>query len=139
MAENPISYDVDADKKLRNALLKAARSGLDLSFSMGESARIVKKESTKNFILKGSGQYPPLSAAYQKRKQRLAPGTPILSSTPNRSLRGFEFCVLCVVCGLVVVLRRTYSDASESGPGEGRRVAGIAGAAESPSACTGVV
>jgi len=79
MAENPISYDVDADKKLRNALLKASRSGLDLSFSMGESARIIKKESTKNFILKGFGQYPPLSEAYQKRKQRLAPGTPILT------------------------------------------------------------
>lgn len=79
MAENPISYDVDADNKFKEAIAKAIASGLDLSFSMGESARIIKKESTKNFILKGFGQYPPLSPKYFARKQRLAPGTPILT------------------------------------------------------------
>ena len=79
MAENPISYDVDADNKFKEAIAKAIASGLDLSFSMGEAARIIKKESTKNFILKGFGQYPSLSPAYFKRKQRLAPGTPILT------------------------------------------------------------
>ena len=60
-------------------MTKAIESGLDLSFSMGESARIIKKESTKNFILKGSGKYPPLSPGYFKRKQILAPGAPILT------------------------------------------------------------
>lgn len=79
MAENPISYDVDADNKFKKAMAKAIVSGLDLSFSMGESARIIKKESTKNFILKGSGKYPPLSPDYLKRKQILAPGAPILT------------------------------------------------------------
>lgn len=79
MAENPISYDVDADKKFKKAIKKAEKSGLDLSFSMGEAVRIIKKESTKNFILKGFGKYPPLSPIYFKRKQRLAPGTPILT------------------------------------------------------------
>lgn len=77
---NPyVGYDVDADNKFKAVIAKAIASGLDLSFSMGESARIIKKESIKNFILKGSGKYPPLSPAYQKRKQRLAPGTPILT------------------------------------------------------------
>ncbi len=79
MAENPISYDVDADDQFKKAMAKAIASGLDLSFSMGEAARIVKKESTKNFILKGFGRYPPLSPKYFARKQRLAPGTPILT------------------------------------------------------------
>ena len=79
MAENPASYDVDADKKFKKAMAKAIRSGLDLSFSMGESARIIKKESTKNFVLRGSGKYPPLSKKYAERKQILAPGAPILT------------------------------------------------------------
>jgi len=78
MADNPISYDVDADKKFRLAMAKAIESGLDLSFSMGEAARIIKKESTKNFILKGFGKYPPLSTKYFTRKMILAPGAPIL-------------------------------------------------------------
>lgn len=84
MAENPISYDVDADKQFRKAIKRAQRSGLDLSFSMGESARIIKKESTKNFILKGFGKYPPLSPEYFARKQRLSPGTPILTGLNRR-------------------------------------------------------
>lgn len=82
--QNPISYDVDADKKFKEAMDTAIKSGLDLSFSMGESARIIKKEAGKNFILKGFGQYPPLSPAYQTRKQRLSPGIPILTGlTPG--------------------------------------------------------
>lgn len=79
MSENPISYDIDADNKFKMAMAKAARSGLDLSFSMGESARIIKKESTKNFILKGSGKYPSLKPKYFRRKMVLAPGAPILT------------------------------------------------------------
>lgn len=79
MAENPISYDIDADNQFKKALAKAVKSGLDLSFSMGESARIIKKEAGKNFILKGSGQYPPLSPKYFKRKMKLASGTSILT------------------------------------------------------------
>jgi phage gpG-like protein len=79
MAENPVSYDVDADNKFKKAMANAVVSGLDLSFSMGESARIIKKGNTANFILKGFGKYPPLSDEYFKRKQRLAPGTPILT------------------------------------------------------------
>lgn len=84
MAENPISYDVDADKKFQKAMARAIASGLDLSFSMGEAARIIKKESTKNFILKGFGKYPPLSFSYQARKQRLASGTPILTGLTSQ-------------------------------------------------------
>lgn len=79
MAKEPISYDIDADKKFRKAIFAAIKSGLDLSFSMGESARIIKKESTKNFILKGSGKYEPLRPKYFRRKMILAPGTPILT------------------------------------------------------------
>jgi len=79
MAENPVSYDADADDKFKKAMSEAIESGLDLSFSMGESVRIIKKESAKNFILKGSGKYPPLSPGYAERKQILAPGAPILT------------------------------------------------------------
>lgn len=87
MAENPISYDVDADDKFKAAMDRAAKSGLDLSFSMGESVRIIKKESRKNFILKGFGQYPPLSPEYFRRKQFLAPGAPILVGAKPGSIR----------------------------------------------------
>lgn len=84
MAENPISYDVDADDKFKKAMAKAIESGLDLSFSMGEAVRIIKKESTKNFTLKGFGKYPPLSPKYFAWKQKKAPGTPILTGlTPK--------------------------------------------------------
>ncbi len=80
MTENTlVSYDIDADKKFKQVMFTAISSGLDLTFSMGESVRIIKKESTKNFILKGSGKYPPLSPKYFKRKQILSPGVPILT------------------------------------------------------------
>ena len=79
MAENPISYDIDADKKFAKTMQKAIASGLDLSFSMGEAARMIKKGQTGNFILKGFGKYSPLSPKYFQWKQKLAPGTPILT------------------------------------------------------------
>lgn len=89
MSENPISYDIDADNKFKMAMAKAASSGLDLSFSMGESVRIIKKESTKNFTLSGFGQYPPLSPKYFRRKMVLAPGAPILTGAlPGRTKDG---------------------------------------------------
>lgn len=85
---DPVPYDIDADNKFKRAIAKAASYGLDLSFSMGESARIIKKESTKNFILKGSGKYPPLSSAYKRRKDFLAPGTPILTGVNKSGVSG---------------------------------------------------
>lgn len=89
MPENPISYDVDADDQFKKAISRAIKSGLDLSFSMGESARIIKKESTKNFILKGFGKYPPLNKSYAAWKQRKAPGVPILTGlTPKGKISG---------------------------------------------------
>ena len=75
----PINYTVDPGGEAKRAILKAARLGLDLSFSMGEATRITKKDATKNFILKGSGKYPPLNPKYLKRKQILSPGAPILT------------------------------------------------------------
>lgn len=87
--EFPVSYDVDADMKFKKALFRAASSGLNLSFSMGEAVRIIKKESTKNFILKSSGQYPPLSKPYRRRKMILSPGAPILTgSRPGKTRNG---------------------------------------------------
>jgi phage gpG-like protein len=87
MADNPISYDVDADNKFKKAMAKAAASGLDLSFSMGEAARIIKKGSTANFTLKGFGKYPPLDEKYSVRKQLLAPGAPILTGAKSGSIK----------------------------------------------------
>lgn len=81
--ETGVSYDVDADRQFRTAMQRAIKSGLNLSFSMGESARIIKKDATKNFILKGSGKYSPLNPAYLKRKQILAPGSPILTGAKS--------------------------------------------------------
>jgi len=89
MAENPVSYDVDADNQFKKVMARAIKSGLDLSFSMGEAVRIIKKESKKNFILKGFGKYPPLSDKYSRRKFILAPGTPILTGAkPGKVNKG---------------------------------------------------
>lgn len=72
------SYNVDNDKRFRNALESAIKSVGDLRFPMGEISRDIFKNTTKNFILKGNGQYPPLSPAYKKWKSKAAPSAPIL-------------------------------------------------------------
>lgn len=79
MVKPLVSYDIDQDGRFKAFLNKVVKENDDLSFSMGEAARIIKKESTANFILKGYGKYPPLDPVYKKRKDRLAPGTPILT------------------------------------------------------------
>lgn len=73
-----VEFDKGELDRLSAVFEKAAKQPVDLTFSMGESARIVKKFSTANFILKGSGKYAPLSPAYAIRKNRFAPGRPIL-------------------------------------------------------------
>ncbi len=72
------SYNVDNDKKFRNALDKAIAAVTDLRFAMGEISRDIFKNTTKNFILKGTGKYPPLNPKYAAYKKRAAPGAPIL-------------------------------------------------------------
>lgn len=73
-----ISYNVDNDKKFDKALKKATKEVEDLSFAMGEISRDIFKNTKKNFILKGSGKYPSLSAEYAERKRKRRPGAPIL-------------------------------------------------------------
>jgi len=73
-----ITIDVDEQRTFRNYLSRVISSVGDLSFPMGEFARIIKKESTANFILKGFGKYAPLTPVYLKRKRILAPGASIL-------------------------------------------------------------
>ena len=73
-----IKVTVDPENKFRAYIRGVVTEIKDLRFSMGEGARIIKKGSTANFILKGSGRYVPLSPKYKARKQILAPGAPIL-------------------------------------------------------------
>ena len=73
-----VSYDVDNDNRFKNALQDAIRQVQDLRFPMGEISRDIFKNTTKNFILKGTGKYPPLSPAYAKWKKKVAPTKPIL-------------------------------------------------------------
>jgi len=73
-----LSIDIDPNGRFKKYLDIVQKEIKDLSFSMGESARIIKKFSTANFILKGTGKYEPLSAEYVKRKNILAPGALIL-------------------------------------------------------------
>lgn len=72
------SYNVDNDRRFRDALDGAIKSVGDLRFAMGEISRDIFKNTVKNFILSGAGKYPPLSPAYVKQKRKLAPGAPIL-------------------------------------------------------------
>ncbi len=71
-------FDTGELDRLTSVIEKAASEDVDLTSSMGESARIIKKAATANFILKGSGKYEPLSPKYVIRKARIAPGKPIL-------------------------------------------------------------
>lgn len=73
-----VSYNVDNDKRFRNALDKAIKDVGNLRFAMGEISRDIFKNTIKNFILAGFGKYPPLSPTYIKAKRKLAPGAPIL-------------------------------------------------------------
>ena len=73
-----ISYSVDNDKRFAKALDSAAKQVKDLRFAMGEISRDIYKTSKQNFILKGSGKYPPLSEKYAAYKARVRPSRPIL-------------------------------------------------------------
>jgi phage gpG-like protein len=72
-----VSYDIKNDKQFQEILKKVSKISTS-RFVMGEAARIIKKSSKANFILKGSGQYAPLSKRYAKSKSRIKPNAPIL-------------------------------------------------------------
>lgn len=71
------SYTIENQAEFEDLLRRIAKVGSN-RFIMGEMARIVKKFSRANFILKGSGQYPPLKERYRKRKARIRPSASIL-------------------------------------------------------------
>jgi phage gpG-like protein len=73
-----VEFDEGELDRLAAVFEQAAKHPVDLTFSMGESVRIIKKFSKANFILKGSGQYAPLSPKYKLRKSTILPGRPIL-------------------------------------------------------------
>lgn len=72
-----VGYEIQNPEQF-NALLGKLKKASSSIFLMNELSRIVKKFSTANFTLKGSGQYPKLSARYKKRKSRINPSAPIL-------------------------------------------------------------
>lgn len=72
------SYKVDNDKTFAKALDKAIKQVGNLRFAMGEISRDIFKTTKQNFILGGSGKYPPLTSKYAAFKQRVAPGASIL-------------------------------------------------------------
>ena len=72
------SYNVDNDKRFRKALDGAIKEVGNLRFAMGEISRDIYKNTRKNFILKSSGKYPPLSPKYAAYKKKKKPGAPIL-------------------------------------------------------------
>lgn len=72
------SYEVDNDKKFAKALDSAIKQIGDLRFAMGEISRDIFKNTKKNFILRGNGQYPPLSPKYKAWKNKINPSLPIL-------------------------------------------------------------
>lgn len=73
-----VSYNVDNDKSFERNLNKAIKHVGDLRFAMGEISRDIFKNTRKNFILKSSGKYPPLSPQYKKYKSAVRPSAPIL-------------------------------------------------------------
>jgi len=73
-----VSYKVDNDNTFKVELDRAVKAVGDLRFPMGEVSRDIFKTSTQNFILKGSGKYPPLSSRYANYKRKVRPAAPIL-------------------------------------------------------------
>jgi hypothetical protein len=78
------SYNVDNDRRFRNALDSAIKSVSDLRFPMGEISRDIFKNTIKNFILSGAGQYEPLSPIYKKWKARKYRKSLIFNSCTSR-------------------------------------------------------
>jgi phage gpG-like protein len=72
-----VSYDIENDAEFQK-LLKKVSQVPSSRFVMGEAARIIKKFTKANFILKGSGQYAPLDPKYKKRKAKIKPRASIL-------------------------------------------------------------
>jgi phage gpG-like protein len=72
-----VSYELENLEEFNSLLSKMGKLGSS-RFIMGEMVRIVKKFSTENFTLKGSGKYPKLSSRYKTRKSRIKPSAPIL-------------------------------------------------------------
>ncbi len=72
------SYDVDADKSLERAIKKYSEEVNDFTFSLTETARVIKKFQTAHFTLKGSGQYEELSEEYAEFKEDIVGIQPIL-------------------------------------------------------------
>lgn len=75
------SYDIKQDQRFAALLSKIEEGGRNQRIVMGEAARIIKKFSKANFILKGDGKYPPLKEDYADRKERKFGELPILVVT----------------------------------------------------------
>ncbi len=75
---NFISYKIENDVQFKANLDSAIKKVGDLRFVMGEISRDIFKTTKQNFILKGNGQYPPLSEAYAKHKKATKGNVPIL-------------------------------------------------------------
>lgn len=66
-----ISYSIENDAEFRRAIDDALDQVEDLRFAFGEIARDFFKSNQAVFSLKGNGKYPPLSPAYEERKNRI--------------------------------------------------------------------
>lgn len=72
------SYDIKQDQRFAVLLSKIEEGGRNQRLVMGEAARIIKKFTKANFILKGAGKYEPLKDDYADRKERKFGELPIL-------------------------------------------------------------
>jgi phage gpG-like protein len=69
MAESFTSYSVDNDNRFRDALKNASETVIDFRIPFGLILADFYKSQQAIFMLKGPGQYPPISDKYGKRKQ----------------------------------------------------------------------
>ncbi len=71
MVESFTSYEVDNDRRFRNALKAAAEVSTDFRIPFGLILRDFYKSQQSIFKLKGPGKYPPISEKYGEQKQKL--------------------------------------------------------------------
>jgi hypothetical protein len=70
VAESFTSYEVDNDRRFRNAIQSAADTIGDFRIPFGQILRDFYKSEQSIFKLKGPGQYPAISERYGKIKRK---------------------------------------------------------------------
>lgn len=75
------SYTIENDREFQRQIENALEKVNDLRIAFTLIAKDWRKSNKSQFMLRGSGQYPPLSARYAQQKRKKYGNKPILVAT----------------------------------------------------------